>query len=101
MSDDGIKLEINGHTFKVDLLELLTGLLKGAAKTFVTLKTAGLSTITAPNLVTEYFGALKGLKFKETLELRAWLLVSGGLLYAIEKVVPELTLEKSPPANSL
>lgn len=49
-----------------------------------------------PNLITGLFGALKGIKLEETNEFRAWLLISGGLLFSFEKCVPEMELSRVP-----
>jgi hypothetical protein len=101
MSDDGIRLQLKGSTFKVELLQVVGAVFETVAKTFVTIKTGGALLSVYPNLITGLFGALKGVKISESMELRAWLLVSGGLLYALEKAISETDLQPQPSAGDL
>jgi hypothetical protein len=100
MPDDGIQLRLKGSIFKVDFLPILAGILEAGAKTLLTLKTGGASLALAPNLITGLFGALKGIKLEESAELKAWLLVSGGLFYAIEKSIASTSFNKDPPPTA-
>ena len=75
--------------------------MKGIAKAFVDIKSGGVTAVLAPNIVTLFFDALKGIKREQTLEFRAWLLVLGGMLFAIERTIGTLDIAKKPPKESL
>ena len=100
MSGDGFKLQLKGTTFKLELLQILGGVIDATAKSFIAFKTGGAAVAIAPNLITGLFAALKGIKLEETSELRAWVLVSGGLLYALEKAISETTFSRDPPPTA-
>lgn len=96
MPSDGIQLQIHGRTLKTSLRELVVTLLSGLGKTFAAAKTQGASLTFTPNILSDFSGVLKAFKFEETLELRAWLLVSGGLMFAIEKAVSIVAFQNTP-----
>ena len=101
MSGEGIRLEIQGSTFKGDLRQIFGSILEAAAKTFFAAKTTGLVSAGVPNAISGFFGALKNIKFEDTNEYRAWLLVLGGLLYAIERVLAETELKVLPSSGAI
>src|SRR5438105_3781822 len=101
MSKDGIELQIKGAFFKFELLQIVGSILEGVAKTVVAIKSGGASLALLPNAITTFFGAIKGLKRDETLELKAWLLVSAALLYAIEKSLSEPTYSNALTPEAL
>jgi hypothetical protein len=90
VSEDGVRLQLKGTVFKFELLQILGGVIDAAAKTLAAVKTGGATLTVTPNIISGLFGALKGIKSVETLELKAWLLVSGGLLYALERLISDL-----------
>ena len=96
MSTEGIQRSLKGSEFKADLAQIVGHVLTTAAKAFAAAKTGGVSLAFTPNLVSAFFSILKDIKREDTLERRAWLLVSGGLLYAIENSVGELSLKSDP-----
>jgi hypothetical protein len=68
--------------------------LGGLAKAVAAIKTGGISLALMPNAITTFFGALKGIKHAETSELKAWMLVSSAMLFAIEKSIIDTTLKQ-------
>jgi hypothetical protein len=101
VTDDGIELRLRGATFKSDLVELFGAVLGGAAKAAIALKTGGLSFALLPNAITTFFGGLKAIKRDETTEVKAWILISGALLFAIERVIAETSLRKEITQDAL
>jgi len=101
MSDDGFRLQLRGTVFKFELLQIIGGVVEATAKTILAIKTGGAIATVAPNFITGMFSALKGVKLDETPELRAWILVSGGLLYALEKSISETKLSDVPPPEAV
>jgi hypothetical protein len=101
MSSDGIQLQLTGKTFKFEFLQILGSVLESGAKSLLTIKTGGAWLAVAPNAISGLFGTFKGFKSEESQELRAWLLVSGGLVYALEKAIAETTFAKEPPPEAL
>jgi uncharacterized protein YjbI with pentapeptide repeats len=101
MSDDGIQLQLRGATFKADLIQIVGSVIKGIGATVLAIKTGGVSLGLMPNAISTFFGVLKGFTRAETSELKAWMLVSGALLFAVEKVVSDLSLNMDLPSNAL
>jgi hypothetical protein len=101
MSAEGIRLEIKGSTFKGDLKQIFGSLLEASAKTFFAAKTTGVVAAGLPNAISALFGALKNVKFEDTNEYRAWVLVSSALLYAIEQVLAETKPTKIPSEGAI
>ncbi|UFZ04030.1 NACHT domain-containing protein [Bradyrhizobium ontarionense] len=101
MSADGIELRLTGKAFKLEFSQMLGSILEAGARALATIKTGGAWIAVAPNAISGLFGVFKGFKSEETQELRAWLLVSGGLAYALEKAVAETAFKTRPPPESL
>ena len=103
MSHDGIELKLTGKTWKLDFFSITSEVLKGVIGAAIAAKTGGVSLALAPNAISGLFGALKGIKREEPLESKAWVLVLGGLLFAIEQCVSEALPENVnlDPTNDL
>jgi uncharacterized protein YjbI with pentapeptide repeats len=101
MSDDGVQLQLKGTTFRFEFLQILGSVLEAGAKSLLAIKSGGALLALAPNAISGLFGAFKGFKSEESLELRAWLLVSGGLAYALEQAISETVLKEEPPPEAL
>jgi len=96
MSEDGIPIRLSGKTFKVDFRELFISALSGLAKTFLAVKSQGASLAITPNILSDFVGVLRAFKRDTPLEYRAWLLISGAALFALEKLISETKLKTSP-----
>jgi uncharacterized protein YjbI with pentapeptide repeats len=101
MSEAGIVLKIEGSTFKADFAQIAGGIIEALVKTYFAAKTLGLTAVAVPNAVTALFGALKNIKREESLEYRAWLLVLGGLLYAVEQALVAIQAKTLPTAGAI
>ena len=101
MSGNGVELKITGATFKVDLLELFSSVFKTSLKLLMPFKTGVVLLDAAPSAVGGLFGALKAFKRQETIELKAWILALGGILYALERTINELPLVQMPDEGQL
>ena len=90
MSNEGIQLKVKDSAFKIDLLHLIGSALKASLKLFVLFKTGGALLEGAPMALSGFWGTISSIKREKTNELRAWILVSGGLVYSLERVIKDI-----------